>query len=112
MMAGRDPRCEDTARAETFYQLLDTDLRLLAAEARKLDGFANQISGLFGSSDIPGIKDSCDRALAKLRSLDNGGARSMHVIRQAPVSPGPDACMGLAAVLQPGVFLPYDGLTA
>ncbi len=75
----------DMATAETFFELLDSDLRLLSSEARKLDGFAQQISGLFAAGDAVGpIKDSCERALTRLRGLASGG-KSMEGIRQTPV---------------------------
>ena len=72
--------------AEGFFELLDSDLRLLSAEARKLESFAHQITGLFTHSDTPNIKESCERALQKLRQLSAPGSRkTMDAIRQSPV---------------------------
>ena len=79
----------DMAKAETFFELLDSDLRLLSAEARKLDaGFASQIGSLFTSESVPPIKDSCERSLTRLRGLASGGRKTMEGIRSSPVSNG------------------------
>ena len=81
----REPH-SDAAKAETFFELLETDLRLLSAESKKLDGFAHHITGLFNSKDVPNIKESCERALHKLRTLASMDRRTMEAIRQSPVS--------------------------
>ena len=74
------------ARADTFFELLDTDLRLLSAEARKLDAnFASQIGSLFAVEHVPPIKDSCERSLTRLRGLASGGKKTMEGIRSSPV---------------------------
>lgn len=71
---------------DTFCQQLDSDLRLLSAEARRLEGAFHQIAGLFHSSDAPNIKESCERALQRLRIISSPGAkRSMESIQQSPV---------------------------
>ena len=74
------------AKADTFFELLDSDLRLLSAEAKKVDaGIANQIGQFFAAEQVTPIKDSCERSLARLRGLANMGHKSMEGIRSAPV---------------------------
>ena len=46
VQASRRPDADST-RAETFYELLESDLQLLAAELKKLDGFAHQTLSTF-----------------------------------------------------------------
>ena len=68
----------------TFFGVLETDLRLLSAEAKKLDGVAHQIAGLFSHNDTPNIKESAESAVLKLRFLRNE-ANSLEALRQSPV---------------------------
>lgn len=54
---------------ENLYQLIETDLKLLTTEARKSDGFAQQITAFIHHSEVPQIKDGCEKASMKLRNL-------------------------------------------
>lgn len=84
---------------ETFFELLDSDLRLLSAEAQKLNaGFANQIGSLFTAESTPPIKDSCERSLTRLRGLASGGRKTMEGIRSSPASPQGSLSTLLAAL--------------
>ena len=105
------------AKAETFFELLDSDLRLLSAEAKKVDaGFANQLGSLFATSDhLTPIKDSCERALARLRGLANSGRKTMDGIRSTPVGPAPMRHVDISCVTshasphaQKALFPPCD----
>lgn len=70
--------------------MLESDLRLLSGEARKLETLAHQITGLFSHSDAPNIKDSCEKALQRLRAISGPGARvrGMEAVQASPVGAG------------------------
>ena len=48
-----------------FLQVLENDLRLLSAEARRNDGFG----GFFTGASFPELKDAAEAAILKVRSL-------------------------------------------
>ena len=48
-----------------FLQVLENDLRLLSAEARRNDGFG----GFFTGASFPDLKEASERAILKVRSL-------------------------------------------
>jgi hypothetical protein len=75
----------DAAQAETFFELLDTDIRLLSAEVKKFDRFAYHIAGLFSQAEVPAINESCEKSLTRLRNLTDEGQKSMSGIRDSPV---------------------------
>lgn len=54
---------------ENVYSIIETDLKLLTSEARKSDGFAQQITAFISHSEVPQIKEGCERASVKLRNL-------------------------------------------
>lgn len=54
---------------ENLYSIIETDLKLLTTEARKSDGFAQQITAFIHHSEVPQIKDGCEKASMKLRNL-------------------------------------------
>lgn len=70
--------------SELLYQSLETDLRLLTTEARKADGLAHQISAFLTHSEVPQIKEGCERAVLKLRLLAKEH-RGIEAIREAVV---------------------------
>ena len=51
--------------AHNFLQILENDLRLLSAEARRNDGFG----GFFSGASFPELKEAAERAILKVRSL-------------------------------------------
>lgn len=48
-----------------FLQVLENDLRLLSAEARRNDGFG----GFFTGASFPELKEAAERAILQVRSL-------------------------------------------
>ncbi|KAL6763628.1 hypothetical protein V8C86DRAFT_3129698 [Haematococcus lacustris] len=71
--------------ADGFFEMLASDLRLLADEAKRAEGIGYHLVSMFSSSDHPNIVESCDRAQAKLRALSLAGSgRSMESIRSTP----------------------------
>lgn len=78
---------EDERIATTFFELLESDLRLLSSEATKINaGSLVRWIGGGQSSDVPPIKDSVERAIAKVRMLAGEGRQTMEAIRESPVS--------------------------
>jgi hypothetical protein len=69
----------------TFFNVLETDLRLLATEAKKSDTIAQLVTaGWLGTSDVPKIKDCTERAVLRLRLLSKEG-KDVGSIREATV---------------------------
>ena len=60
---------------ETVINVVETDLRLLTAEAKKADGPMQSVIGFLHHSEVPQIKDGAEKALLKLKliSQTHGG---------------------------------------
>eukprot|EP00798_Chlamydomonas_sp_ICE-L_P006443 gene6443-3071_t len=85
----------ESARSETFFELLSTDLRLMSSESKKLEGFSHQFGGIFATKDEPNIKESCERALHRLRALTGVGRVQMEAVRESPVEKMKDEAVQL-----------------
>lgn len=68
------------ASDQTFFEVLENDLRALSAEARKTDSLATQITGWLQHTDFPQIKESAERAVLKLRAVAHEG-RGVEAVR-------------------------------
>ncbi|GFH29981.1 uncharacterized protein HaLaN_28743 [Haematococcus lacustris] len=81
----KERNCKLGEMADGFFEMLASDLRLLADEAKRAEGIGYHLVSMFSSSDHPNIVESCDRAQAKLRALSLAGSgRSMESIRSTP----------------------------
>lgn len=69
--------------AEVVLAVVETDLRLLAAEAKKAEGPMTNLMGMLHHSELPAVKDATERALHKIRSVEHGGLPG---VQQALVS--------------------------
>ncbi|GIL51117.1 hypothetical protein Vafri_7207, partial [Volvox africanus] len=59
--------------ADVVLAVVETDLRLLAAEAKKAEGPMTNLMGMLHHSDLPALKDATERALQKVRTVEQSG---------------------------------------
>jgi hypothetical protein len=72
---------------DAFFEMLSSDLKLLAEEAKRSEGFGSQIVSMFHHSDGPSVHDLCVKAMGTLRGLEAMGPtkRNMESVRLEPV---------------------------
>jgi hypothetical protein len=71
------------ASEAALLEVLEADLRMLSAEARRTDGnFATQITGWLQHTDYGQIKESAERAVLRLRAIGQDGG-GVPAVRQA-----------------------------
>ncbi|GFR47515.1 hypothetical protein Agub_g9147, partial [Astrephomene gubernaculifera] len=56
--------------ADVVLAVVETDLRLLAAEAKKAEGPMTNLMGMLHHSDLPALKDATEKALQKVRRVE------------------------------------------
>lgn len=73
---------------QAIFEVLESDLRALSAEARKTDSnLATQITGWLQHTDYAQIKDSAERAVLKLRAISQDGG-GLAAVRESKVRGG------------------------
>ena len=70
---------------EALFEVLETDLRALSAEARRSDGVAGHISGWFSGPEHPQIKEAAERTMLRLRSL-SGQEEELNSVKTSKAS--------------------------
>lgn len=54
---------------EILLSVVETDLRLLAAEAKKAESMMGNLMGMLHHSELPALKDATERATRKVRDV-------------------------------------------